>query len=234
MRPNGQGFLNDLATLMALLGGEAWVNSDHLMTSVCSFDFKDNEKGSPRSVDDARCQMMVLDHVGDLQVLNTDVLIGSSIALSYLKMEVASLTANLEMGFCHTANRFPAAFAPLLATAFDMFFTTQGSLRKAIDTRVLNRIVCLFQLTLGRKRSLLSILLLQHCQHGVVNASRFDEATHEQMLLFFIWIKSVLKRFHSPDYTFLGYLYQEQLFKKKIAIYLPYLKVEAVWLFIVE
>ena len=64
------------------------------------------------------------------------------------------------------------------------------------------------QIVLCGKRTMLCILLLYGFQHLIREIARRSQATHEQRGLFFIWVQSVFKRSHSPNYNRLGYVCQ--------------------------
>ena len=68
MRAHTQALLNECATVATPLCREARAHSDHLMSSVLSFGFKDIEECTPTGVHDGFRQVMVLDHVDDLKV----------------------------------------------------------------------------------------------------------------------------------------------------------------------
>jgi hypothetical protein len=99
MGTHRQTFLYDLPTRETLLGSEARVDSNDLMTSSLSLIFKNSEKRAPTCVHDALCQMMVFDHAVDIQVLNGNVMILVGVLFSRLEMEVSTLTGNLEVSF---------------------------------------------------------------------------------------------------------------------------------------
>src|SRR6266496_3275228 len=75
MGTNRQGFLDNLTALETFLRSEAWVHSNNLMSSISSFGRKDSEELSPSSITKRFGEMMVLYHIGDLQVLHGDTLI---------------------------------------------------------------------------------------------------------------------------------------------------------------
>src|SRR5436189_3373244 len=58
-----QTLLHDLTACVAVLRGEARIDSDHSMTSSSSPLFKDIEKCAPTGFKDALCQGMISDHV---------------------------------------------------------------------------------------------------------------------------------------------------------------------------
>ena len=74
-----QTLLYNLTAFEAFLGGEARIDSYHPMTSSLSLFFEDVEKRAPTSVHDALCQGMILDHVENLQLLNSDDLVMLSV-----------------------------------------------------------------------------------------------------------------------------------------------------------
>src|SRR6266852_9850008 len=90
MSPYRQTLVHDLTACVALLRGEARIHSDHLMTSSSSLLFKDSEKCAPTGVKDALCQGMIVDHVENTQLLNSNDLIAFCIRLCRLKVEVTA------------------------------------------------------------------------------------------------------------------------------------------------
>jgi hypothetical protein len=116
MRTHRQRLLENLATPKAGLRGVVGIHSDNLMTSSYSLVFKDSEKCAPGGVHNALGEMMVLDHPFNVEVLNGDMLIGLSVALRDLVVEITPLPRDLEMGLCRTPARFPASVRALLAT----------------------------------------------------------------------------------------------------------------------
>ena len=53
------------------------------------------------------------------------------------------------------------------------------------------------QIVLGGEGAPLCILPFRDLKHLIIELARRDQATHEQMGLFFIWIQAVFKRSHS-------------------------------------
>ena len=90
MRTYTQGLLNKLPTVTARLRGIARVHSNDLMTSSCSLLFKDREERTPTSIQNGFRQVMVLDHSGDLKVLNRNLLVAESIGPGHLKVMVST------------------------------------------------------------------------------------------------------------------------------------------------
>ena len=140
MGTHREGLLDDLATLVALLGGVARVDSDHFMSSILSFGREDIEKGAPRGVHDAFGKVVILHHVLNLQVLHTDVCIGRGYGFGNLEMEVPSLPLDLEVGFCLRTCGFAAALASLLAPFFRALLASERSLRETRETGIVNRL----------------------------------------------------------------------------------------------
>ncbi len=138
MGPHRQTLWYDLPTVVAFLRGETGVHSDDLMSSTLSLDFKNVEERAPRGVHDALGQGMVLDHVENVKLLNGDDLVLFGILVGRLILEIPPLTGNLEMRLCRTLGSFPAAMTPLLPSAHPSLLASQGLLRGAIETRVLN------------------------------------------------------------------------------------------------
>jgi hypothetical protein len=140
MRTDRQGFLHDLATSAALLRGEARIDSDHLMPSTCSLDFKDSEKRAPTGIHDALCQGMILDHIQYLKLLNSDHLIVQSILLGCLIVEIAALPLDLQMRLRGTASSLATARAALLTPCYRTLFAPERFLQGARVPWVLDRL----------------------------------------------------------------------------------------------
>jgi hypothetical protein len=58
----------------------------------------------------------------------------------------------------------------------------------------------LFQVILAGKRALLSILCLDRLQHLIIDVPRLLQALYEQVMLFFLHEKAILKRSHGLYY----------------------------------
>ena len=121
-------FVDDLATLVTFLAGEARVHSSHLMTSSCSLIFKDVEECAPTGVHDALRHMMVLDHVGDLKVFNGNQLIALGVRFRGLEMVIAALPVDLQVRLRHVLRSLTASMTALLASAQMALLPSQGSL----------------------------------------------------------------------------------------------------------
>src|SRR2546427_9868513 len=116
MGTHRERFLHDFATLVAFLAGEARIDWHDLRSSICSFGFKDGEKRAPTGITDGFGKMVIFHHATDVQVLNDDMVIMSSVRLGRLEAKITALTRNLEMGFGDVLGRFPASVAAFLAT----------------------------------------------------------------------------------------------------------------------
>ncbi len=138
MGTHRQRFLHDLATFETLLRCEARIHSYHCVTSSFSLFTEDVEECAPTGVHDAFCQGMVLYHVENLKLLNSDDLVLFGVLFGRLILEIPPLTCNLEMRLCSTPGSFTAAMTPLLTSAQRSLLASQGFLRGAIETRVLN------------------------------------------------------------------------------------------------
>ena len=140
MGTHRQGFLYDLPTRETLLGSEARIDSDHLMTGSLSLLLKESEKRAPTGVTDGFREGMVLDHPTDVQVLHHDMVIGLGVLLRRLEMEVSTLTCNLEMRLGSILRSLAASVTAILPTAYLALFTSQSFLRGTIVSWVLNRV----------------------------------------------------------------------------------------------
>src|SRR6266849_3922407 len=147
MGSHRQRFLHHLATFEELLLGEARVDSYHCVPSSLSLFTQDSEKRAPTSVHDALCQGMVLYHIENDQVLNSDHVIAFGILLSSLILEVSALTGNLEMGLGCALCSFAASVTALLTPAHHPLLAPQGVTRGAIEARVRNGVA----LTIGQE-----------------------------------------------------------------------------------
>ena len=132
-----QTLLYDLATVVALLRGEARIDSYHPMTSSFSLFCKDAEECAPTSVHDALCQGMILDHVENTQLLNSDDMIAFSVPFSCLIVKVTTLTGDLKMRLRSAFCGFASAVRTFLAAADLALLAPQGSGARAIEARVL-------------------------------------------------------------------------------------------------
>ncbi len=137
MGSDRQTLLDDLATLVTLLAREAWVHSNHLMTSSCSLLFKDGKECTPTGVHDGFSQVMVLDHVADTQVFYRDMVMGLRIRLRDFEMEITPLPSNLEMRLRGIPGSLASAVTAFLASTQLALFASQGLLRAAVEARVL-------------------------------------------------------------------------------------------------
>lgn len=140
MRANTERLVNEFSTVATRLGGEARVHSDDLMTSSLSLIFKDVEKRAPTGVQDALGQMMVLDQVGDRQVLDHQMMIAISILFCRLEMEITALAAYLQVRLGNVLGGFAPPIAAFCATAQDALFASQGALGAAIKAGIVNRL----------------------------------------------------------------------------------------------
>ncbi len=136
MRTDTEGLGNKLPTVTACLCREAWVHSDHLMTSSLSLIFKDSEKRTPTGIADGFCEMVVLDHPTDIKVFNHDMVIVIAILLSRLEMEVTALPLDLEMCLGSVASGLAIALAALLAAAHLPLLAPQRLLAFAVGSSV--------------------------------------------------------------------------------------------------
>ena len=131
MGTNAQALLNTFATVATALCGGARIDSDHVMSSIFSFGFKDVEKRAPGGVHDAFRQVMVFDHPRDLQVLNRNAMISFGVRFGGLEMEIAALPSDLEMGLGCVPSCFATSVAALFAPAQGPLLAPECLLRGA-------------------------------------------------------------------------------------------------------
>ena len=129
MGSHRQTLLHDLTTLVALLRGETRIDSYHLMTGSCSLIFKNSEKRAPTGVHDALCQGMILDHVENRKLLNSDHLIVFGVLFSNLEMMVTALTINLQMRPGNVASSLTPSMTALFPSAQLALLSSQDFLR---------------------------------------------------------------------------------------------------------
>lgn len=72
MSTDTQRFLNQFAACTAFLRGVSGIDSYHCMSSVFSFGTQDVYELTPTSIINAFREMVIVDHVVDLQILNND------------------------------------------------------------------------------------------------------------------------------------------------------------------
>src|SRR5712692_2381896 len=138
MGTHRQTLLDDLATVVTVLRGEARVDSYHLMTRSFSLFFKDVEKCTPTGVHDALCERMVLHHVENGEVLNRNHLILFGISFGRFRVKITALPLDLEMRLCCTFRGFSTAVTALLAPCYHALLAPERLLRGAIESGVLN------------------------------------------------------------------------------------------------
>ncbi len=138
MGTHRQRLLYDLAAFVTLLACEMGVHSNHLMTSSCSLIGENIEKRAPGGVHDGLGEMMVLDHVGDSQVLNGNVPVALGIGLGRLEMMVPPLPVDFQMRLGCILGSLGSAFASLLASAQLALLAPECCSARAIEARVLD------------------------------------------------------------------------------------------------
>ena len=97
MGAHRQRLLYHLPTLVALLRGEARIDSNDLMTSSCGLLLKDVEECTPRGVENALRHMMIFHHVADLKVFHGYVVILFHIPFRRLEMVISALPLDLQV-----------------------------------------------------------------------------------------------------------------------------------------
>ena len=136
MGTNAQTLLDDLTTFEALLRCEARVHSYHCVPSSLSLCTQDVEECAPTSVHDALCQGMVLCHVENVKLLNSNHLVLLGVLFCRFEMEITALTRDLEMSLRCIPGSLAASMTAFLASAQLALLASQGFLRGAIVARV--------------------------------------------------------------------------------------------------
>ncbi len=142
-----QALLYNLPTLVTLLRGETRVHSNNLMTSSCGLLLKDVEEGAPRGVENALGHRTIFHHVGDLKVFHSNVAILFSLALRRLELVISALSVDLQVGLGDVTGSFTATVTADLSPAQLALLAPECLLRRAIETRVFNRVA----LAIGKK-----------------------------------------------------------------------------------
>ncbi len=140
MSPHTERLLHKRSTGTTCLCGETGIHTNNLMSSACSLDGEDVEELPPAGIENTFRQMMILDHVGDTQVLNDNSMIAFSIAFGRLEMIVTPLAMDLQVGLGNVAGGLTPAVAALLAHSQLALLAPEHLLRRAIEAGIVNRI----------------------------------------------------------------------------------------------
>ena len=84
-------------------------------TSICCFELQDAQECGPARVGDRLGEVVILDHVGRLQILMIDRVVVANEREGRLVVEVLPLTLHLQMRLGQQVHCFAAAIAALLA-----------------------------------------------------------------------------------------------------------------------
>src|SRR6266496_181964 len=117
MGTNAQTLLDDLTTFEALLRCEARVHSYHCVPSSLSLFTQDVEECAPTGVHDALCQGMVVCHVENVKLLNSNHLVLLGVLFGRFEMEITALTRDLEMRLRCIPGSLAASMTAFLASA---------------------------------------------------------------------------------------------------------------------
>lgn len=142
-----QALLYNLPTLVTLLTGETRVHANNLMTSSCGLILKDVEECAPRGVENALGHMMIFHHVGDLKVFHSNEVILFSISLRSLELVISALSVDLQVCLGDVTGGFTASVTAFLTPAQLALLAPECLVRRAIETRVFNRVA----LAIGKK-----------------------------------------------------------------------------------
>jgi len=118
------------------------------MPSTCSLGREDSEKRAPTGVHDGFREMVIFHHLADLKVFYHNMLIAFGIRFGCFEMMITPLTMNFEMRLGDILGSLTASMTALLASAHRALFASEGSLRRTIESRVLNRV----SLAIGQER----------------------------------------------------------------------------------
>ena len=134
MGSHRQRLVDNLPTRVALLRGEARIDSNDLMTSSCGLILKDVEECTPRGVENALRQMMIFHHIGDLKVFHGYVVILLHIAFRRLEMVISALPLDLQVRLRDVTGSQTAPVTARFAPAHLALFAPECLLRGAIET----------------------------------------------------------------------------------------------------
>ncbi len=138
MGTNRETLLDQFTTVKAFLRGEAGVHSYDLVPSTCSLCTENIEKRAPAGVQDGLSEMVIFDHLTDSQVFYHNAPVAFGIGPGCLEMVIAPLAIDLQVRLRRTPGSFPSAMRTFLATGYHPLLASQGSLRGAIEARVLD------------------------------------------------------------------------------------------------
>jgi hypothetical protein len=96
---DGQAFTDHDATARTGLASIGSRHGDNPLPSICCFGCEDTQELAPARVLDGLGEMMILDHIGRVQVLIIDHIVLSHECEHHLAMEVHALTLYLLMRF---------------------------------------------------------------------------------------------------------------------------------------
>jgi hypothetical protein len=113
MSTNTQGFLDHFATLETCLRGETGMHSQNLMSGALSLGSKNSEELAPSSIVNAFRQVVVQNHIRDLQVLYHNMAIPVCVRLGNFEVVITPLAFDLEMGLCGTLCGFASLYISL-------------------------------------------------------------------------------------------------------------------------
>src|SRR5258706_11153817 len=115
MDTNGERFFHPFATPAAILRGERRRNRHHSTPGPCCLGFEDGTECGPPSIADALGELMIPDHVADLQIFQIDRVGGSQQCNRRLMMKVCPLAPHMLMLAGQHLDGLFAAVAALLA-----------------------------------------------------------------------------------------------------------------------
>src|SRR5207248_3202120 len=131
MGSHRQRLLHKLATLGALLGGETRIDSDDLTTSTSSLVSQNIQKRAPSGVQNAFCQGTACQSP-NVQVFHHDGTIPIRVPFGRLKVKIAALALDLQMGFRHFPRHLLATVTALHASTQSPLLAAQGCLTLSI------------------------------------------------------------------------------------------------------
>jgi hypothetical protein len=99
MPADGQALLNQTATARARLSGERRIDRDDSLTGACRLEGKDAQECRPARIGDALGEVVIPDHIADLQAFVIDRVVLTSQRQRGLVAKVLALTTRHLMRF---------------------------------------------------------------------------------------------------------------------------------------
>ena len=138
MDTNCKRFDNLFTTARANLRRAMRRNAEQMQTSIFSFACKGADKGAPCCIRDAFGEMVVFNHVCDLQIFDNDGIIFRVQSVRCFAVKVFALIRYMLMLFGEFVYKLPSSMACFLASRYDALFSLQFLFSLSQMARVIN------------------------------------------------------------------------------------------------